>query len=506
MADRLVPSVYATAALGLAAASSGDTVTLADGTYTEHSLHVPAGVILRGTSRAGTIIDASGGGAGTDGVIIDSSTGVPQVQTLTINNAVRYGITGNSTNRRFNVTDVAINNPGSHGLNRLADDSTVTRVKVTEAGGRGANGNTAKILMYAVEVVDCADEGVYATKAGTVLEHITSVGCAASSGGYQIQGGTGATARNCIAHAGGVATSSGITAGTYVACNSYGHSGNDFAASPDAASITTDPLFVDLDGRDLRLQAASPAVAAGSTTATTLTDVDGKTYGPIPAMGAHARPFIAYVVPRGEAVIWLRATDTFSADAASPESWSLGGPSERGLVAAVSVNATDATLTLDRPMREGVTYTLTTTATVGGLGDLPAVSWVAMPVTVAPRGTEAGELGDIYAAPGETYKTDDSGDLANSAGLETLRKVVIRYLLTAIGSVVYAPGYGGGLAHKRPKPVDLDDAGKRIARGIEGLPGITAARVTLTWSGDHVIADLLISTSLGQFDDLLEVR
>lgn len=185
----------------------------------------------------------------------------------------------------------------------------------------------------------------------------------------------------------------------------------------------------------------------------------------------------------------------------------MSGPAVIGIVAAVELNAerTEAVITLDRPMLHGVTYTFSTTALRADDSDSPEFEVVGIAPTAPARGTEPGELVDIQGGLGSSYGSAGSGDLAKSAGLETLRKLVIGHLVTIAGSVPYAPGYGSDLGHKQGRPASLEDAAKRIARGIEQIPRVTSASVTLTWDGGHLIADLRVQSDLGELVDLVEV-
>lgn len=200
------------------AASSGDTICVGVGTYTEN-LTLKDGVILKGEELAGTIIDGGGSGA----VITGSS--------LTLGGIYNITITGGETG--LSISSVT-------GL-------TVSNVIIVGNGyGISSDGSTS------------------VTITNTVIDQNTSTGITlANSSSITIQN---SILSNNIVDISGDDTSSytGYYNLIYNNTTTYYYYDEETATYTDDTSIyAEDPLFVDSSSNDFHLQSDSPAIDTG---------------------------------------------------------------------------------------------------------------------------------------------------------------------------------------------------------------------------------------------------
>jgi len=176
----------------------------------------------------------------------------------------------------------------------------------------------------------------------------------------------------------------------------------------------------------------------------------------------------------------------------APESWQL--EAESGFVAPLVVRVSEPsppdfelTLTLDQPLVEGVEYTLTPLAPLGGT--IPdGGSFVAKQVNLTQQPDL--DLLDLLAPPFEPWAISAGGDHVMASGFETFRKLVIDRLLTVRGSVPWDPDHGSDLPHKGPRPIDLTTEAARIERLLSTVPGMLSVGVTMRWDGQQLVADI----------------
>lgn len=171
----------------------------------------------------------------------------------------------------------------------------------------------------------------------------------------------------------------------------------------------------------------------------------------------------------------------YTAPAEVPTNWTLSGAWDAPYVASAEMDATATrvVLTTDRPLREGVTYTVTPAAVVvlvsGSTALNPAtVSGIVVPG--ASPGSPDRRLVDVASEPtrGLVYR---GHDLANTAGGETLRTVARRIIWTTRGTLPWAPGFGADSGFKRPRPADLALWAASVRRQLEAIDGVTRASV-----------------------------
>jgi hypothetical protein len=148
--------------------------------------------------------------------------------------------------------------------------------------------------------------------------------------------------------------------------------------------------------------------------------------------------------------------------------------------------------TLDGP---GVVYRLIGSPAVFGDGDESARSVLfrtfgdsALVRTERAR-SRSFDLANVQAGPGQpgeqqplgTLVTDADGDYQNDAGLENLKKRVIRRVTTRKGAYVHAPEYGLRVPLKGlVTPAVLRDLQQQALAQVGQEPGVTACSVTAT--------------------------
>ena len=144
-------------------------------------------------------------------------------------------------------------------------------------------------------------------------------------------------------------------------------------------------------------------------------------------------------------------------------------------------------LTVDQPLEEGVVYTVSTIATLGGTvpdGD----DIVAKQISTTKQPDL--DLLDLDQTPFEPQRVTPGGDFGMAAGFATFRKLTIDRLLTLRGSVPWAPDHGSDLPHKGLRPLDLTGEAARIASLLETVPGMLSVGVELSWDGQQLVADI----------------
>ncbi len=218
----------------------------------------------------------------------------------------------------------------------------------------------------------------------------------------------------------------------------------------------------------------------------------GEPWGTGSLWGALGADTLVALVQRGENQILTIWDGFWGQEGLAPEAWELEASGDFVaplivLVEALATPATELLLTTDQPLIEGVTYTLTPLATLGGTvpdgGDFLAkqVSLTQQPDL---------DLLDIDAPPFEPYRITPGGDHGMSAGFATFRKMTIDRLLTVRGSVPWAPDHGSDLPHKELRPVDLSGEAARIQRLLATVPGMISVGVGLRWDGQQIVADI----------------
>jgi len=255
----------------------------------------------------------------------------------------------------------------------------------------------------------------------------------------------------------------------------------------------------------------SVALAFGGTTTAELYTLDGTAITSKPPIGPMGLSLAAdpIVIPRGthSALVRLRS-GYFVAGNAEVDAWTLTGGTRPPWVAAATLGGavtlngaqayTDLTITTDRTLREDTDYTLTTTGTL-----YASESWVTPGVfsglrpslTGGVQSSSAPVLLDFHApwvredgAPGGFWEVGSDGDYKLTGGIETVKKVVWGWLLTRIGEIVHAPGFGTRLRHKQTRPADLDLDAKQLANGLSrGIPWVDSASVRMEFTRDNHI-------------------
>jgi hypothetical protein len=223
----------------------------------------------------------------------------------------------------------------------------------------------------------------------------------------------------------------------------------------------------------------------------------GEPWGAGSEWGAIGADTLAGIVQRAEnelLTIW-DATWNPAGEGLAPESWLLSaGDWVAPLVVDVSPLGDDYSqlvLGTDQPLVEGVPYTLTPLATLGGTVPIGA-AFVGKQVSTTTQPDL--DFLDIDQQPFEPYRITPGGDHGMAAGYATFRKIVIGRLLTLRGTVPWAPLHGAALGHKQPRPLDLTAAATHIESLLVTVPGMLSVSVQLKWdtsgSKPQLLADI----------------
>ena len=222
---------------------------------------------------------------------------------------------------------------------------------------------------------------------------------------------------------------------------------------------------------------------------------------------------IVQVVPRGSHSFWVRGSISFGSIAEEPARWSItrsvgGSKVEATHVALAALDDGDAsgiTIYTDQALQEGIEYDVSTSAT--WTSGLPIDPFTITGIRDTGRKANDPEaaLVDLHAPFGQSYELDASGVHRMSAGLETLRKVVLDRLLTVMGSLPWAPEYGSDLPHKGVRPANLRPEARKIERLIKRVPLVKSVSVELLWEEGELVAILGVATKLGDLNERVEV-
>jgi len=218
----------------------------------------------------------------------------------------------------------------------------------------------------------------------------------------------------------------------------------------------------------------------------------GQPWGAGSAWGALGADTLVAIVQRGEVEILTIWASFWGDPGLAPEAWQLEAapPFVAPLVVEVEAAASPATeliLRTDQPLLEGVEYTLTPLAPLGGtVPDGGSFTGKQVSLTQQPDL----DLLDVDAQPFEAWSVSPGGDHRMSAGFATWRKLILDRLLTVRGSVPWDPDHGSELPHKGLRPADLTTEAARIERLLISVPGTLSVGVALSWDGYQLVADI----------------
>ena len=336
-----VPAQYATIQAAVTAAQSGDTVVVADGTYSgagNRDIDFGGkGLTVRSASGdpARTVIDCGGSASANHrGFYLHSGETGAVISGFTIKNGYEatdsgggvYGgtltkcvITGNFSGGNGGgvsgsaLTDCTISsNTAASGGG--ASSSTLTGCTIS---GNTASGNGGGVnLQYPGTIINCVIASNTANSGGGVYSNIgtmtncTVTGNTAGSGGGFYTVRYASTVTNCIFYGDtGGEISVLIDGGNLDHCNVQG-------GYPGVGNINADPLFVSAPG-DLHLRAGSPCIGAGAFHYGLTTDKDGKSRPDPPTIGTYegaggvagGRTHLLWNNADGRVMLWSVAQD-----------------------------------------------------------------------------------------------------------------------------------------------------------------------------------------------------
>lgn len=223
----------------------------------------------------------------------------------------------------------------------------------------------------------------------------------------------------------------------------------------------------------------------------------GEPWGVGSAWGSIGGDTLAGLVQRAEGEIltlWDAAWNP-AGEGLAPESWELAAGEWVAPVvvdvAPVDGDYSQLVLGTDQPLEEGVTYTLTPLATLGGVVPVGG-DFVGKQITTTKQPDL--DLLDLDQQPFEPYRITPGGDHGMAAGYATFRKLVIGRLLSLRGTIPWAPLHGAALAHKQPRQLDLTGEATKIESLLATVPGMLSVSVQLQWdtSGNRpqLVADI----------------
>ncbi|QDP48076.1 MAG: hypothetical protein Unbinned5179contig1001_32 [Prokaryotic dsDNA virus sp.] len=313
MATLLVPESYADINTAVAAASNGDTISIADGTYTEYIYNTkqltytgrttdPTGVVITNGANAYTMV--IGTGSVVTGVTVNYTGGV---------GAARYAIVGMSFTAVITVVNVHINTNAS-GIGPSGWGTTIDRCKIvctykdvgyaTYGIYQTASGSGTPTSVGSTLVLDFNHAQIYAENI-TVVNSVTYTSYVRNA---SIRGMYATHLFNCIAVLDGPNGYSGIgvaNGGSSTNCLAFGWDGSSYGDYTFGSGTTntnnlrgTDvtasgqPVFIDSANDDFRVAPAGVAYHSGSYTFQStynafLNDLAGTAFDDPPSRGAY---------------------------------------------------------------------------------------------------------------------------------------------------------------------------------------------------------------------------
>lgn len=292
-------SPKATIAAGLSAASAGDTVQVASGTYSANFTTSKGGtsgnfITIRSEVKHGAKISGNGGDANESAVFIQHQ--YIRVQdfevTGTTSSGVRNGIVVNANNVEVIGNHIhticqflteGTSWEGGAGIDFWGTSLTNVLVDGNHVHHIGLPGSTQQLVhgLYPAQpatncrivnnvVHDCEDYGIqpYPENEATGWKIVNNTVAACGRG---IRTGNNTVVRNNISYNNRSANFDVRGSGSTLSNNISGGSG----ASSMSGVTVTNPLFTNYTNRDLTLAAGSPALNAGTTTDAPATDIAG---------------------------------------------------------------------------------------------------------------------------------------------------------------------------------------------------------------------------------------
>ena len=178
-------------------------------------------------------------------------------------------------------------------------------------------------------------------------------------------------------------------------------------------------------------------------------------------------------------------------------------PTYQPVIATATPDALDETqivVTTDAPLQAGVRYQVTLSPSIrGAAGEVyfgPTVFVAPTPAPRYPRDLipQVAQIEEQYrdfaysifpdptdpSRPTLVYEFDANGDIALQAQRDSLRKRIIRRILTDPSGFVFLPGYGVGVALKRLiRAGELQGLASRIAEQVRREPDVTQAAASV---------------------------
>lgn len=270
------------------------------------------------------------------------------------------------------------------------------------------------------------------------------------------------------------------------------HTTSNWNGTRNADDYELPPVFVDYDGGDFHLQASSPLVGLAESQLPEYTQDRLELPNVLGPLG----PGGLVAVVRGSHLVLVQG---YTPDLLQqPSQWTIAGGQDHLLPMVALVERYDTNALLlhtDRPLQQGVTYTIT-----AATGDTCQV--VGPRVEIGTEATLALEALADYVAPftpdgGGHFILGDGGDFMIRGGLPALMGILWHKVLTRLGELYYAPQSGVDLRPKGLVPPDLAVEQRRLQQAIEAHPYVNAAQVMLRAEDDTLAVTIRVDTDLG---------
>lgn len=403
------------------------------------------------------------------------------------------GFAASSSNREVEIRDCEIIGGSGTGITGTETGSLVLRCIVRGWTGALAITDSAQpgVTFAGCLAYDNAGRATI-TGTGSLAENCTAYNNAtgfSATGFWEVNAGT---AVNCIAEDNG--SDYGFrTLGTVTTCNAYTsdagtyHTLGNYEGGTPAGCTEVASQFVDAAADDYRLAAASPLIGAGTAVATAELDVDlrGLPWLSPPSVGAYETEPPVDIIVRGSHRIVVTHALAWGDEAAREDRWSISGTPAALVSEATLLDAYTVQLDLDRALRAGTTYTLTTTATVSGGSTPDGSTFVGKRIEA---GTNLDARGVLYGidAPiarggfrGGDYAVGSTGGRRYVGGAEQIKALIADAILTRRGVRPWAPEHGSTLQPKRSFPLDLRAEAEILRALVRRVPYVVDAEVTL---------------------------
>jgi len=131
--------------------------------------------------------------------------------------------------------------------------------------------------------------------------------------------------------------------------------------------------------------------------------------------------------------------------------------------------------------------------------DFPGIEELRPRVPAKAEQTETG-LDLFYDTFGATFRLDPRNDLDTHRGIETIKKRIIRRLMTSPGGFSHLETYGAGIRTKEPaNTTNLNEIRASVLRQVEAEEEVVRASVNVSFQAGVLFVDVKARTRRDQF-------